>query len=79
MTSLWTSADIAAATDGTASSAFDAGGVTFDSREVGRGDLFLALKGETTDGHRFLDQAFAQANPQVAGQDFDNILTFACR
>jgi UDP-N-acetylmuramoyl-tripeptide--D-alanyl-D-alanine ligase len=35
-------------------------GVTFDSREVGPGDLFLALKGETTDGHRFLDQAFAQ-------------------
>jgi UDP-N-acetylmuramoyl-tripeptide--D-alanyl-D-alanine ligase len=57
---LWTSAEIAAATGGTASGAFDVTGVTFDSREVGPGDLFLALKGETTDGHRFLDQAFAQ-------------------
>lgn len=57
---LWTSAEIAAATGGTASVAFDVSGVTFDSREVGPGDLFLALKGETTDGHRFLDQAFAQ-------------------
>ncbi|MCX8477270.1 MAG: UDP-N-acetylmuramoyl-tripeptide--D-alanyl-D-alanine ligase [Sphingomonas sp.] len=57
---LWTSDEIAAATGGTASAPFDATGVTFDSREVGPGDLFLALKGETTDGHRFLDQAFAQ-------------------
>jgi UDP-N-acetylmuramoyl-tripeptide--D-alanyl-D-alanine ligase len=57
---LWTSAEIAAATGGTASASFDATGVTFDSREVGPGDLFLALKGETTDGHRFLDQAFTQ-------------------
>ncbi|HVI99602.1 MAG TPA: UDP-N-acetylmuramoyl-tripeptide--D-alanyl-D-alanine ligase [Sphingomonas sp.] len=54
---LWTSADIAAATGGTASAAFTATGVTFDSREVGVGDLFIALAGETTDGHRFLDQA----------------------
>lgn len=57
---LWTAADIAAATGGTASAAFDATGVTFDSREVGPGDLFIALKGEATDGHRFLDQAFAR-------------------
>jgi UDP-N-acetylmuramoyl-tripeptide--D-alanyl-D-alanine ligase len=57
---LWTSDEIAAATGGTASAPFEAAGVTFDSREVGPGDLFLALKGEATDGHRFLDQAFAQ-------------------
>jgi UDP-N-acetylmuramoyl-tripeptide--D-alanyl-D-alanine ligase len=58
--SLWTSDEIALATGGTASEPFEASGVTFDSREVGTGDLFLALKGESTDGHRFLDQAFAQ-------------------
>jgi len=56
--SLWSSAEIAAATGGAASATFEASGVTFDSREVGPGDLFLALTGETTDGHRFLDQAF---------------------
>ena len=59
-TPLWTSAEIAAATGGTASADFAAGGVTFDSREVGEGDLFIALKGEATDGHRFLDGAFAR-------------------
>ncbi|HWU96649.1 MAG TPA: UDP-N-acetylmuramoyl-tripeptide--D-alanyl-D-alanine ligase [Sphingomonas sp.] len=60
MKALWTSEEIAQATSGKASATFDVSGVTFDSREVGLGDLFLALKGETTDGHRFLDQAFAQ-------------------
>jgi UDP-N-acetylmuramoyl-tripeptide--D-alanyl-D-alanine ligase len=57
---LWTANEIAEATGGTASAEFEASGVAFDSREVGLGDLFLALKGETTDGHRFLDQTFAQ-------------------
>ncbi|MBJ6120632.1 UDP-N-acetylmuramoyl-tripeptide--D-alanyl-D-alanine ligase [Sphingomonas mollis] len=58
--SLWTSAAIAAATGGRASVDFTATGVAFDSREVGPGDLFIALTGEATDGHRFLTQAFAQ-------------------
>jgi len=57
---LWTSAEIAAATGGTPSADFTVSGVAFDSREVGPGDLFIALKGEATDGHRFLDQCFAQ-------------------
>ena len=57
---LWTAAEIAAACGGTASTDFSVTGVAFDSREVGPGDLFVALTGETTDGHRFLDSAFAQ-------------------
>lgn len=58
MTPLWTSAEIAAATRGHANQDFAVTGVTFDSREVGPGDLFLALTGEETDGHRFLGGAF---------------------
>lgn len=60
MTTLWTSKDIAAATGGTAIADFAVTGVAFDSREVGQGDLFIALKGELTDGHRFVEGAFAQ-------------------
>lgn len=57
--SLWASDEIAAATGGKASADFVVDGVAFDSREVGPGALFLALTGESTDGHRFVDQAFA--------------------
>ena len=58
MTPLWTSAEIAAATGGTASAPFEASGVTFDSREVGPGDLFVAMPGTAHDGHDFVEAAF---------------------
>ena len=57
---LWSSDEIAAATGGTASGPFQASGVEMDSRDVRPGDLFVALKGESMDGHRFLDAAFAK-------------------
>ena len=56
---LWTSDEIATATGGTASAQFDVTGVTFDSREVGPGDLFIAMPGTAHDGHEFVDAAFA--------------------
>lgn len=56
---LWTSAEIAEATGGSASCSFAVSGVAFDSREVGPGDLFIAMRGELTDGHRFIDKALA--------------------
>jgi len=56
---LWTSDEIVAATGGTASTSFEVSGVTFDSREVQAGDLFVAMPGTVHDGHKFLDAAFA--------------------
>src|SRR3546814_11514170 len=43
-----------------AGAAFSASGVAFDSREIEPGHLFVALKGESTDGHLFVEQAFAR-------------------
>jgi UDP-N-acetylmuramoyl-tripeptide--D-alanyl-D-alanine ligase len=60
MTPLWTSAEIAAATGGIASASFDVSGVTFDSREVEPGFLFVAMPGTVHDGHQFVGQAFAK-------------------
>ncbi|HEY3812242.1 MAG TPA: UDP-N-acetylmuramoyl-tripeptide--D-alanyl-D-alanine ligase [Caulobacteraceae bacterium] len=55
---LWTSEEVLAATRGRlAGDAFSATGVTFDTRELQPGDLFVALAGER-DGHDFVAQAF---------------------
>jgi UDP-N-acetylmuramoyl-tripeptide--D-alanyl-D-alanine ligase len=59
MSPLWSALEIAEATGGTVHGEFQADTVAFDSREVDAGTLFIAMKGETTDGHRFLDGAFA--------------------
>jgi UDP-N-acetylmuramoyl-tripeptide--D-alanyl-D-alanine ligase len=56
---LWTAQEIAVATGGRIEGGvFDASGLTYNSREIGRGDLFLALKG-ARDGHDFAASAFA--------------------
>lgn len=57
---LWTSAEIEAATGGTASAPFDAIGITFDSREVEAGWLFVAMPGTVADGHDFVAGAFGR-------------------
>ena len=55
---LWDAAAIAEATGGRASGDFQISGVDTDSRDIRNGDLFVALKGEAMDGHRFLAKAF---------------------
>ncbi|WP_126172035.1 UDP-N-acetylmuramoyl-tripeptide--D-alanyl-D-alanine ligase [Altericroceibacterium xinjiangense] len=57
---LWDAEAIAAATGGTASCDFEVSGVEIDSRDVRFGELFFALKGEKSDGHAYLDKAFAK-------------------
>ena len=57
---LWTGEEIAAATGGQLSEPFAVDGVAFDSREISDGDLFVAMKGESDDGHRFVAQAYRQ-------------------
>ncbi|HEV2686951.1 MAG TPA: Mur ligase family protein, partial [Bryobacteraceae bacterium] len=34
-------------------------GVEYDSRRVGKGSVFLAMKGDSSDGNRYIDQAIA--------------------
>lgn len=55
---LWSAREIAAATGGVASHDFQVSGVEMDSRDVRGGDLFVALKGEAMDGHKFIAKAF---------------------
>lgn len=73
MSALWTSDEIAAATRGTAHGRFEVTGVTFDSREVGPGDLFVAMPGTVHDGHQFVEQAIAaSAAGLVVSQPVDH-------
>ena len=39
--------------------------VAVDSRLLGKNDIFVALKGQTTDGHAFLDAAIKEAGVNV--------------
>ena len=54
---LWTLAEIAAATGGTAHGTADISGLVIDSREAMSGDLFIPLK-DKRDGHDFIPAAF---------------------
>ncbi|MBP7240847.1 UDP-N-acetylmuramoyl-tripeptide--D-alanyl-D-alanine ligase [Amaricoccus sp.] len=59
MNALWTAADAAAATGGAARGDWAATGVAIDSRGIGRGDLFVALKA-ARDGHDFVADALSR-------------------
>jgi UDP-N-acetylmuramoyl-L-alanyl-D-glutamate--2,6-diaminopimelate ligase len=40
-------------------------GVEYDSRRVGRGDVFVAMRGEATDGNRYIEAGVAQGAAAV--------------
>jgi UDP-N-acetylmuramoyl-L-alanyl-D-glutamate--2,6-diaminopimelate ligase len=46
-------------------------GLTADSRRVAPGSLFVALRGGTTDGHRFFVDAAARGAAALAGEEAD--------
>jgi len=62
---LWDSHAAAEAMQGTASSDFQVSGAEIDSRDVVAGDLFFALRGESMDGHRFVEGALAKGAAAV--------------
>lgn len=73
MSVLWTAQEVANALGTTIAAPFEATGVTFDSRAVGKGDLFFALAGETTDGHGFVADALQRgAAAAVVSRDVEN-------
>lgn len=72
MTPLWTSEEVAKATGGTVHGGFTCEGVTFDSREVIGGELFIAMKGEAANGHDYVASAFERgAAGAVVSQPVD--------
>jgi UDP-N-acetylmuramoyl-tripeptide--D-alanyl-D-alanine ligase len=62
---LWDAVALARAMKGVAVGEFQVSGVEIDSRDVVPGDLFFALKGESMDGHRFVEMALAKGAAAV--------------
>ena len=60
MTALWTHRDAAAATGGCNTAAWAAEGVSIDSRSLSRGDLFIAIRGNRSDGHDYVADALGK-------------------
>jgi UDP-N-acetylmuramoyl-tripeptide--D-alanyl-D-alanine ligase len=57
MNARWTAADAASATSGRNTADWLAAGVSIDSRSIGAGELFVALRGPHRDGHDFVGAA----------------------
>lgn len=62
---LWTAPEAAAATGGVGVGDWAATGVSIDTRTVQPGDLFVALRGPSFDGHDFAAQALAKGAAAV--------------
>jgi len=44
-------------------------GIRFDSRKVGKGDLFVAVRGTVTDGHHYIAEALSRGAACVVGEE----------
>ncbi|MCX5615966.1 UDP-N-acetylmuramoyl-tripeptide--D-alanyl-D-alanine ligase [Bombella sp. TMW 2.2559] len=66
---LWTSTKLREATRGELSGAVQVRGVCIDTRTLQPGDLFIALIGHNSDGHRYLKQALEAGASCVMAHD----------
>lgn len=49
--------------------------IHFDSRKVGAGDMFVAVRGTQTDGHRYIEQAIRQGVSVIIAEELPEQLT----
>ena len=54
--------------------AIPVGGICFDSREAGNGDVFVAIRGTISDGHRFIGQATASGAVAIICEELPETL-----
>ena len=73
---LWTVEELQAALGTDCSGTMPSGvnGVSIDTRTLQPGDLFVAIRGERTDGHKYIEQAFAAGAALAVVEDgFDAV------
>lgn len=62
---IWTPAEAASATNGTVQGTWTATGISIDTRTLKAGDLFIALRGDSMDGHDYAAQALEKGAAAV--------------
>ncbi len=71
---LWTSSELQMALNTTVDKNIWANGITFDSRIIKLGDIFVALKTQTNDGHQYVRQALEKgATACIVDHKLDDI------
>lgn len=71
---LWSAIEASAATGGECSGNWSATGVSIDSRSVQAGDLFIAIKGDNSDGHAYVAKAIENgAVAAIVSQKIDGV------
>lgn len=70
---LWTSALLRQATHGHLMAELAVYGVSIDTRQIKKGDLFIALLGHHSDGHAYIAQAFAQGAACVLAHNAESV------
>ena len=72
--SLWNNIEVISTVDGVTQGldSWDATGVSIDSRNTVKGDIFIALKGNNHDGHRYVNDAFKNGAIAAIIQDTPN-------
>lgn len=79
MTNLWSSKDVDKITGGTSTSPWICSGISIDTRTLEKGDLFVALQGNTGDGHAFLNDAASKgAAAALVSQNCNTSLPLLC-
>jgi len=80
---LWTAKEAVTATGGKTTGNWNATGVSIDSRTLQKGDLFIAITGDNSDGHAYVADALNQGAAAVVisrpiqGIDQDKVLMVA--
>ncbi len=65
MSALWTAQEVASATNGKTTGAWEATGISINSRDIKPGQFFVALKGPQFNAHDFVKSAVEQGAPGV--------------
>ncbi|MGY9107108.1 MAG: UDP-N-acetylmuramoyl-tripeptide--D-alanyl-D-alanine ligase, partial [Alphaproteobacteria bacterium] len=75
MSTLWAAGEAETATGGKARGAWDVTGISIDTRTIEQGDLFVALKGDSRDGHDFVVSAIEAGAGAALVSDLSEGLT----